>query len=292
MRIEFDASNETELTAVFVALAVLRGGDLSLPLIGDDSERVDIGGNTDVTVMPPLQIAEPPVAPPLPSAPVAPVATTPGAAPSVASAPSTTNGVQVDADGLPWDKRIHSTPAKLKADGRWRGRRGLDDATRDAVTAELKAAMAAPAAGPPPVVPPPMFEESAPGVPLPPTPTEPPADAATAFGAGGAAPVSSPPPAPVAPPPPAAPATPPAPPAAPPAPATPPALAAPAGVDLSAPAADFAGLMRKITALQTAGKLDVAGTTAIATSLGLNGVRDLMVRPDLVPSFDQLLPTA
>jgi len=48
--------------------------------------------------------------------------------------------------------------------------------------------------------------------------------------------------------------------------------------------------MRKITGLQSAGHLTVEGTTQIATSLGITGVRDLMHRPDLIPSFDALLP--
>ena len=40
------------------------------------------------------------------------------------------------------------------------------------------------------------------------------------------------------------------------------------------------------------GTLTVQDTTAIATSLGITGVRDIMHRPDLIPSFDQLLPVA
>lgn len=47
-----------------------------------------------------------------------------------------------DANGLPWDDRIHSTPAKLKADGAWRARRGVSDELVAEVTAELLAAPA------------------------------------------------------------------------------------------------------------------------------------------------------
>lgn len=265
MRIEFDANSPTELSAVFVAIAVLRGGDLSLPLLDEINDVMPpapvVGGH------PTSGFGSAPVAGvPLPLA-AAPVAATP-LPPSPALSPVVQSGVDTDADGLPWDNRIHSTPASKKKDGKWRGKRGLDDATRDAVTAQLKQVMAAPAPIASPV-PPPMFEESAAGVPLPP-PSEPPVDAATAFGAAGATPVPSAPPAPPAPPPPAPPA--------------PPAEAAPVN--------DFAGLMRKITGLQSAGLLTVEGTTQIAVSLGITGVRDLMSRPDLIPSFDALLPVA
>lgn len=289
MRIEFDSSNPSELNAVFVAILVLRGGDISIPeLFADDSETSGAPAPAAAPAAPtpaPIEAvadALPPpappaaVAPPLPPAPAAP-------APAPAAGPG---GVELDADGLPYDKRIHANPPSKKKDGKWRGKRGLDDATRQAVTAELRAALAAPA--PAPAAPAPMFEESAPGVPLPP---EPAVDAATAFGAGDAgnasnAPPPPPAPAPVVPPPPApAPA-----PVAPPPPAPAPAPAAPAAPVAEGPATDFASLMKKITARQAAGKLTVAGTTEIAVSLGLTGVRDLMVRPDLIPSVDALLP--
>lgn len=283
MRIEFDAGNATELSAVFVAIAVLRGGDLSLPLLDDDTVPAGIGAAPPappVAAVPPAPPVAPPVAPPIAAvAESLPPPAAPPAAP-VAAAPA---GVEVDAEGLPYDKRIHSSPASKKKDGKWRGKRGLDDATRQAVTAELKQAMAAPAPAASPV-PPPMFEEAAPGVPLP--PTEPPVDAATAFGAGAATPAPSVPPAPPV----AAVAVPPAPPVAaaePVVPAPPAAPPVPAG-----PAADFAGLMRKITGLQSAGHLTIQQTTEISQSLGITGVRDLMHRPDLIPSFDALLPVA
>lgn len=268
MRIEFDASNDTELSAVFIALAVLRGGDLSLPLLDDNGE----GGRA--LVPPPIVAAPPPVGESAPLAPPPPVASVVAPPPPALTTapPASPSGVQVDADGLPWDARIHSTPATLKKDGKWRGRRGLDDATRATVTAELKQVMAATGVAIP-EQPAPMFAESAPGVPLPPAGGELPADAATAFAAPVATPAVSPPAPPVA----AAPVAPPPPVVAP--PATPPG-----------PATDFASLMRKITSLQSAGHLDVTGTSQIATSLGITGVRDLMHRPDLIPSFDALLP--
>lgn len=43
----------------------------------------------------------------------------------------------VDKNGLPWDARIHAGTKALNADGTWKKRRGVDDATIAAVTAEL-----------------------------------------------------------------------------------------------------------------------------------------------------------
>lgn len=46
---------------------------------------------------------------------------------------------EVDAEGIPWDKRIHSNAAeKKKADGTWKLKRGVDKNLVDQVKAELK----------------------------------------------------------------------------------------------------------------------------------------------------------
>lgn len=101
--------------------------------------------------------------------------------PSIAAALHAPNTVETDSAGMPWDGRIHaSTRAKI-AGGVWRLRRGVDDATVASVTAELRAAMAAPAlhSTPPPAVtlapppPPPAatFVAPVPGVTPPPPPT-------------------------------------------------------------------------------------------------------------------------
>lgn len=45
-----------------------------------------------------------------------------------------------DKEGMPWDTRIHSTPAKLTSKGVWRGKRGVQDTLVASVTAELRAA--------------------------------------------------------------------------------------------------------------------------------------------------------
>lgn len=44
----------------------------------------------------------------------------------------------VDKNNLPWDERIHAGTKALNADGTWKKRRGVDDATTASVTAELQ----------------------------------------------------------------------------------------------------------------------------------------------------------
>lgn len=53
-----------------------------------------------------------------------------------------TNAPTVDKNNLPWDERIHASTKALNADGTWKKRRGVDDATIAAVTAELTGASA------------------------------------------------------------------------------------------------------------------------------------------------------
>lgn len=55
-----------------------------------------------------------------------------------------------DKNGLPWDERIHAGTKALNADGTWKKRRGVDDATVAAVTAELTGAATAPTPAPQP----------------------------------------------------------------------------------------------------------------------------------------------
>ncbi len=66
-------------------------------------------------------------------------------------------GPVYDRDGLPHDRRIHSETPTIKADGRWRARRNLDNATLVAVEAELRAQGGTypPASPPAQVIPPP-----------------------------------------------------------------------------------------------------------------------------------------
>lgn len=47
---------------------------------------------------------------------------------------------ETDSNGLTWDERIHAGTKTKNADGRWKKRKGVDDATITAVEAELRAA--------------------------------------------------------------------------------------------------------------------------------------------------------
>lgn len=60
---------------------------------------------------------------------------------------------RLDKAGLPWDDRIHASSRVKTADGCWRKRRGIDDATVATVEGQLKALMGIPA--PVAAVPPP-----------------------------------------------------------------------------------------------------------------------------------------
>jgi hypothetical protein len=53
-------------------------------------------------------------------------------------------GVTLDTAGLPWDARIHTGSRAMNADGSWRRKRGVDEATIATVEGELKALMSVP----------------------------------------------------------------------------------------------------------------------------------------------------
>lgn len=127
-------------------------------------DRPDVGAPTNV----PLALAQPvpspspaalafggqptpPVPVPVPAAPSTPTAATaPIAAPAASPA-----GVVVDAAGLPWDARIHSSNKAFVADGTWRQRRGTAPELLAQVEAELRQTMGLPApAAAAPVAPP------------------------------------------------------------------------------------------------------------------------------------------
>src|SRR5829696_1245917 len=142
MKIEFDPANKAQLAAVACLIASLRGNSLapSTPLasLDGDSEHLDTFDDE----------ADPATAfdgPDAEQAFAAPVAATP---PPPSPAPSTdapAPGVNLDKSGLPWDARIHSSPPSTIKDGTWRRKRGLDEATEQAVIAELRQVMGAPA---------------------------------------------------------------------------------------------------------------------------------------------------
>lgn len=128
-------------------------------------------------------------APPLPPVAGSPAISTPPtvfsppappSAPSVAGAPAAAGGVELDVDGLPWDVRIHAKGEKgakpKNADGRWRKKRGVDEALVAQVEAQLRQLMSTPApnaqAGAP-VTPPPAPPAPAGTAPQPPAPPAP-----------------------------------------------------------------------------------------------------------------------
>lgn len=79
--------------------------------------------------------------------PVAPLPV-PGAATAVNPAPA--GGLVLDADGLPWDMRINSTPAKINdGDKKWKAKRGVAGVLVVQVQAELRRAMSAGNVAPP-----------------------------------------------------------------------------------------------------------------------------------------------
>ncbi len=91
-----------------------------------------------------------PVAPPASSAPStspAPVAPAVSAA-TVPAASATPTGfaqsAELDSEGVPWDSRIHSSSKNKVEGGRWRAKRGVDDAFANQIKADLRRAMNAP----------------------------------------------------------------------------------------------------------------------------------------------------
>lgn len=64
------------------------------------------------------------------------------AAPAAPASPA--GGVEIDADGLPWDERIHAGTKRKNGDGRWTSKRGINDPDLvPSVVAQLRAQMAA-----------------------------------------------------------------------------------------------------------------------------------------------------
>jgi hypothetical protein len=87
------------------------------------------------------------------------------------------SNVELDADQVPWDERIHASTRNKNADGRWKRKRNVDDATYNSIAASLKSTAAAPAAVAPSL---PSVAAAAPSLPPPPVaaaPSLPPAPA-------------------------------------------------------------------------------------------------------------------
>lgn len=154
MQVTFDPTNPTEAAVVRRLLA----------------EAPEPRAICDTFRAPELRLDPPPAAPA--EEPPPPPPAEPDAEPEQSATPP-----DRDADGLPWDARIHAGTRALVADGTWRKRRGVDEAVVAQVEAELRALVA----------------------------VQPPADPAEVFKPADAPPPPPPaPPAPVAPPPPPA----------------------------------------------------------------------------------------
>lgn len=162
-----------------------------------------------------------------------------------------------DADGLPWDERIHSANKAVTADGKWRKRRNVSDTVMAQVTAELRGS--APLASVPPAPPP-----SPPLAPLPPVVP--------------AAPAPLPPPE--------APAVEPV--APPPLPVAPPAPVATGGVEAPDFQA-FALIMQKVTGALSAGTLVQSEVDQFVSHAGVAQLRDLAGSKAARDVFDVLL---
>jgi hypothetical protein len=177
----------------------------------------------------------------------------PPVVPSVPNAAGANVNVEVDRDGLPWDVRIHASSKAKNADGRWRGKRGIDDAVIAQVTAELRQVAAIPTPNPGAIVAAVQAAQNPGNVPLPPSTGAPAAAIAT--------PNAS---------------------------ATNPAVGTSvANVQAlnAAPSIDYATFIGKITAGLTSNPPTLAQATLQATlaAHGIAGLPVLATRPDLVP---------
>lgn len=234
-----------------------------------------------------------PPATPSPGMPesVIPASTSSAAATTGTTGAASVGHVELDANGIPWDARIHGGGQKKTDGGVWTKKRGVSADLVAKVTAELKAALASPLASTTAAAPPAPASAVPTSSTIPPAPV--PASPATA----------TVPPVPVAP----AVSAPPVPPA--PAPATttgaavvsaattvyPPEVARAAEaavvaeVTAAPPAAPsavaFTDVMRKVVDATAAGKLTPEDLNAVCASMGIATPRDLLTQPGLAPTF-------
>lgn len=166
--------------------------------------------------------------------------------------PAASGSVERDANGMPWDGRIHASTKAKVADGTWRYKRGVDDTVIKPIEAELRAAAAAPA---------PVGSAFAPHPFLAPEATQPPVAAAVA-------PVP-PPPAPAAP---------------------PPVVAPPPVAPVAVPVAGTTGitsyetLMAALPNKIVSGELTATQLQQACEMFGVPSIAALQGRPDLVQS--------
>ncbi len=146
---EFTLSIKTESTSELADIvAKLNGDSVTLATGGplkQDIQRVvgEVVNQTVVQDAPKANAA--PVPQPVPGPNVTVTGDVDVEVETVNDAPPAT-----DKNGLPWDERIHAGTKALNGDGTWKKRRGVDDATVAAVTAELTGATPAPTPDPQP----------------------------------------------------------------------------------------------------------------------------------------------
>ncbi len=192
LRIEIDGysppSQMRIIAAALLALAELEDAqhsikDNCLPEVAEkDPEPISRMAAVVDKMLPAAEVAAEPTAAQAFAPAVAPV-------PPPPAPEARPNGIDVDANGLPWDGRIHSSSRAVVADGQWRVKRGVPPELVTSVTAELRATMGLPSIPVQAVPVPPPFVASAEVLPAPVTITPPP-PAAILPSDGAAAPAS------------------------------------------------------------------------------------------------------
>lgn len=164
MRIEFDPATLSPLSARALIRLIndLTPGktdpvadladDAVFPTRPPQPDAPSIAAVAASPTAPAVQPEDTPVLMPFAIIPAAPTPAPVVSAPTVPADP-TTPVPDADAQGLPWDARIHSGGKTRNADGTWRKKSKLDPALEQAVIAELRGVMSAPPAIPQPPVP-------------------------------------------------------------------------------------------------------------------------------------------
>lgn len=122
-----------------------RNPDYTGELAAYDHAALTAAGWTDAALLENGYLCEVIEQRPLAVATAAPAAPAPSAPPAPGAAPGT-GTVELDADGLPWDPRIHSDATERKAKtGKWKTRKNLPDGYKEQIEAELRGVPVTPA---------------------------------------------------------------------------------------------------------------------------------------------------
>jgi len=122
-----------------------RNPDYTGELAAYDHAALTAAGWTDAALLENGYLCEVIEQRPLAVATAAPAAPAPSAPPAPAAAPGT-DTIELDADGLPWDARIHSDATVRKAaTGKWKTRKNLAPGYKEQIEAELRGVPVTPA---------------------------------------------------------------------------------------------------------------------------------------------------